>query len=162
MRTLLSIICLTVLLNSPLLAQEAPATEAKPVAETKELTPEEKKNETIAKLLRLTGAGEMGVQMMDQMLNQFRQLHPDVPNAFWDEFLADASVDGLEALIVPIYAKHFTQEELDALIEFYESEIGRKLIAKQPMIMQESFFAGQQWGKEIADKVVKRLKERGL
>ncbi|WP_158602529.1 DUF2059 domain-containing protein [Proteiniphilum sp. X52] len=39
--------------------------------------------------------------------------------------------------LVNIYDKHFTQEEIKDLIEFYESPTGKKILVKSPEIAQE-------------------------
>jgi hypothetical protein len=52
-------------------------------------------------------------------------------------------------LLVPIYATHLTRDEIEQLIRFYESPVGRRLTAVQPMISQESMAAGQTWGEAV-------------
>ena len=62
-------------------------------------------------------------------------------------------------MIIPIYEKHFTHEELKQLIAFYESPIGKKLIKVQPQIMMESMAAGEEWGKKLVQKAMEKLRE---
>jgi hypothetical protein len=59
--------------------------------------------------------------------------------------------------IVPLYAKHFSKSELNALIDFYTSPAGKKLAEKQPLILQESMMAGAAWGERIGREVMQRL-----
>ena len=63
-------------------------------------------------------------------------------------------------LIIPIYSRHLTHEDIKGLIVFYESPLGRKMTALLPAIAQESMQVGEQWGIEVAQKVQKRLEER--
>ncbi len=67
----------------------------------------------------------------------------------------------LEELIVPVYAKYYTDEEVTELLKFYKSPIGQKVIQKLPLITQDSYQAGAQWGKALGEKVISRLKEKG-
>ncbi|MCI5072522.1 DUF2059 domain-containing protein [bacterium] len=60
-------------------------------------------------------------------------------------------------MLVPVYAKHFTDKDIDGLIKFYKTPLGKKLLEKQPLIMQDSLIVGQQWGQEINTLLEKEL-----
>lgn len=109
----------------------------------------------IRRLLDLTGAAKLALQSMEQMIPSQRAMSPQVPAAFWDAFLAHArrDVPQLVDSLVPVYAAHFSKAELDELVRFYESPIGRRLSAMQPMITQESMQVGQRWGARIGGEV---------
>ena len=115
----------------------------------------------IRKLLKVSGQGELGIQAMGQMIGSFKQAMPHVPAEFWDEFMKEVDADDLVDLVVPIYAKHFTREDIQGLIKFYQSPLGKKFTSKQGVIMQESMAAGQIWGEGISKKLLKRLADRG-
>jgi hypothetical protein len=119
------------------------------------------KEKDVRKLLELTGSAKLGVQIMDQMMGQLQKTMPNVPAEFWDEFKKEADVNQLIELIVPVYMKHFSREDLRDLIAFYESPVGRKLTAALPQIAQESMAVGRQWGMELGQKIAKRLQDRG-
>ena len=120
---------------------------------------DEAKEERVRELLQLTGAGEMGVQVMRQMIAAFKAGSPDVPEEFWDGFMAEINPDELVELVVPIYLEHLTLEEISAAIEFYQTPAGQSLLKKMPIIMQDSMAAGQQWGAELGQSVVERLEK---
>ena len=71
-----------------------------------------------------------------------------------------AATDEMIELVVPIYDKYLTHDEIKIIITFYETPVGKKMIAVLPQIMQESMAAGQQWGKEIGERVVERRETR--
>ena len=106
--------------------------------------------ESIEKLMRVTGAAHTGTQMLGRM----KKMMPGISGALWDKFLAQVKVEELTALIVPIYKKHLTQEDVDAMITFYATPTGKKLINTMPAIMQESMITGQRWGQGIAYKLI--------
>jgi uncharacterized protein len=110
---------------------------------------------TIRRLLDLTGAAKLALQSMEQMLPSQRAANPQVPAAFWDAFLAHArrDVPQLVDSLIPVYAAHFTKAELDQLVQFYESPLGRRLSAAQPRVTQESMQVGQRWGARIGGEV---------
>ncbi len=127
---------------------------AKPVAESE-------KNRDIKKLLDLSGAGALGVQVMAQLAQAYGQMMPNVPQKFWDEFLAEADADSLVRLVIPIYAKHFSHDEIKELIVFYQTPVGKKMVSVQPQIVQESQLVGEKWGAEIGVRIMARLSEKG-
>lgn len=110
---------------------------------------------TIRRLLELTGAANLALQSMEQMMPSQRAANPQVPAAFWDAFLAHArrDVPQLVDSLIPVYAARFTKAELDELVRFYESPLGRRLSAAQPMVTQESMQVGQRWGARIGTEV---------
>jgi len=116
----------------------------------------------IRKLMKLTGAGELGIQAMQQMMPAMRQMVPEAPEAFWAEFSSKFHPGELVEMVVPIYAKHLTPKDVKDLIAFFESPAGRKLSSVQPAIMQESMAAGQAWGQRVAGEILRKAQERGF
>lgn len=107
------------------------------------------KEKLARELMALTGAADIGKQMMEGMANQFRQT-PNVPTGFVDAFLELAEPEQLVELIVPLYVRTYDLETLEAAITFYKTPAGKKLIAATPQLTQESMVLGQQWGMELA------------
>lgn len=110
-------------------------------------------------LMVLTGAGDMGIQMMQGMLPQLKKMVPQVPESFWTDLMKEVDPNELVDLIVPIYAKHFSEEEIQQALAFYRSPAGRKMIQKQPLVMQESMAVGQEWGRKLAERVIEKAKK---
>ena len=160
-----SLIMRTVLLSAvlalavPAWAQVAtPAPNTPPVA-TKPVDPEKAKD--IRRFLDLSGSGKAGEQAVGQMLQQFKTAMPKVPAEFWDEFAKETSTESIVESLVPVYDKYLSSEDLKAIIAFYESPAGKKLVASQPQIAQDSRVVGQKWGSDLAKKIHERLKEKG-
>ena len=65
-----------------------------------------------------------------------------------------------------LYVRHFTLEEMNQLIAFYQTPIGQKMLAKLPSLTRESMQIGQLWGQRAAreafEKFVPVLKKNGL
>lgn len=142
-RSVLAALTVALLWAAPAMAQQAQA--------------EDVKRQDIRKLIELTGGSKIGMQILTKMLDMFKTMSPEVPEAAWEEMLKEFSPETLVELTVPIYEKHLTHEDIKGLITFYESPLGRKVIAAMPAVMQESMEAGQQWGVEIAQKVQAKL-----
>jgi hypothetical protein len=70
-----------------------------------------------------------------------------------------AAEESLVDMLVPVYMRHFSEEDLDAAIAFHESPAGRRFIAAQPLVLQESMQLGEQWGLHLAEKTLRALAE---
>jgi hypothetical protein len=69
-------------------------------------------------------------------------------------------------LMAEEYARYFTAEELGQIVAFYKSDIGQKLIALQPKMMQDAVQLGRDWGGKVAIEVLRKvepeLEKQGL
>lgn len=146
MRASLLIMFATLLFALPAAAQEARSEAAATAAKEKK----------VRTLLELSGASSQGRQVMDAMLAQFEQM-PELPKGFITEFKRVAKPADLVELIVPIYSKHLTEGDVDALIAFYKSPAGQRFVAAQPEITSESMEAGRRWGEGVARQVIQTL-----
>jgi hypothetical protein len=124
----------------------------------------------IVKLLKITGAEGLGLQMgvavANQVIDSLVKKNPNIPSkaveAIKDEIskVFAEEMPKLMAEIVPIYAKHFTQDEVKGLIVFYSTPLGKKTIETMPALMNECMQAGQAWGKAMAPGLGPRLESR--
>ena len=73
-----------------------------------------------------------------------------------EEFTKDV-MGSLIDLLVPVYKKHFSEQDLKDAIEMYETPIGKKISEKTPIIAQETMQASMQWGMELSQKMQKYL-----
>lgn len=118
------------------------------------------KSQKINQLLELTGSGKMAIQMMNQMMSSLKTTHSKASEEFWADFKKEIKAEDITNMIIPIYDKYYTESDIDQLIVFYNSPIGKKMIATMPQVMQESMVAGQAWGKQIVEKIQAKLKEK--
>ena len=109
--------------------------------------------ESIEKLMQVTGAGNLGQQMLAQMLPAMQQMIPDAPPEFWQSVQQEINIDEMVAMVVPIYQKHLSEEDIQSMLAFFASPAGKKLISVQPVIMQESMQKGQLWGQQVFMRV---------
>ena len=72
------------------------------------------------------------------------------------EFTNDV-MSSLIEMLVPIYKKHFTEQDLEDAIELFKTPIGKKISEKSPIIAQESMQASMQWGMELSTKLQKYM-----
>jgi len=120
-------------------------------------SPEEK---AARELMIVSKSADMGIQMIDQLIEMQKQQNPSVGDEVWSSIRSEFNSDELINILVPIYVKNFTLAEMNEIIAFYKSPIGQKVIDKMPAVMQEAMLAGQQWGVTILNKMTERLKEK--
>lgn len=113
----------------------------------------------IRKLLEITGAAARAKQVAAGMIPSMQKLVP-APDSFWQEFVAEIDEEELLARIVPIYDRHLSHEDVKALLAFYGSPTGNRLIQVTPLITSESMAAGQEWGQELGRRVMRRIEAR--
>jgi hypothetical protein len=147
-RGIFAMLALALLCAGPAMAQQAQREDAAA------------KRQDIRRLLELTGSAQLGQQILGQMIATFKKTSPDVPESFWNEMTKELDSKSMIDLIVPIYEKHLTHEDVKGLIAFYSSPLGRKMTNVLPVIAQESMQAGQQWGMQVAQRVQQRLEQR--
>jgi len=114
--------------------------------------------ESIKILMEKTGAGDLGVQMMNQMIPALKNAIPEAPDKFWTDVMGEINANEIVELVIPLYQKHLTEEDIKEINAFYDTPAGKKLIQTQPIIIQESFEVGQQWGQKIAKEIVEKYK----
>ena len=124
----------------------------------------------IEKLLVMTGAFDLGKQMSEatvkQMTEMLRKNRPDIPekvlNVLPQEVNAviNENLDDFKALVIPLYHKHFTADDIKGMIQFYSTPLGKKTIQVMPQLARESMQLGMQWGRSIAPEVNNRVKAR--
>jgi hypothetical protein len=96
-------------------------------------------------------------QMMSQMIAGFRTNMKEAPSDFWDRFAAKMHSSEMIEMIVPLYDKYYSLEDLRAVNDFYSSPAGQRVLSTLPQIMQESMAIGQQWGAKIGRQAVEEL-----
>lgn len=112
-------------------------------------------------LMDVFGVGRMLSQMNTQMATMMQQQLPCVPASYWQGFIDEAGARELTERMVPIYQRHFSQADIQGLLKFYRSPLGRKVVAEMPATMAEGMQLGQQWGRERAQAMLAQLQKDG-
>ncbi len=162
MQRIATLVALTCALALALPATAKKAKEpAEPVAEEGVNEQETEIQRDIRRLLEASGAADAGMQVMDQMMDMFSQSNPMVPPEFWTGLREEIDMDEFVDMLIPVYEKHLSHEDIKGLIDFYESPLGRKMVATQPALMQDSMALGQEWGADLARRVMEKMGDAG-
>ncbi len=64
-----------------------------------------------------------------------------------------------------IYASHFTEQELKDILAFYQSPLGKKVVAEEPKALDESMSSAGKWADALSEQVIgsmrAEMKKRG-
>ncbi|MDZ8052599.1 MAG: DUF2059 domain-containing protein [Aulosira sp. ZfuVER01] len=115
----------------------------------------------IKKLLEITGTKTLSRQIINQMLVALKGEYPQVPQKFWDTFVAELKPEDMTNEFIPIYSKYFTNDEIKQIIAFYQTPIGQKTLTVLPQLSRESAAIGIRYGKEAAARAIKKLEAEG-
>ena len=106
------------------------------------------KEKDIRSLLELVGARDTIQESASTATEQYRQKFVEASansdraqaftNAYLAEFQKKFDADAVTGQLVGIYDKHFTDDEIRGLMEFYGSPLGQKVAAEMPKISREA------------------------
>lgn len=116
---------------------------------------------------------ELTKKMMDAMVKQVHQLvHeqigklPNLPPDFEarqdkmiDDTLRSIPVDDLIQAMIPVYEKHLTKGDVDALLTFYSTPRGQKILNELPTITAEAMQASSGIMKKTIAQAMQRVQE---
>src|SRR5262249_28877129 len=78
---------------------------------------------------------------------------------FTSEIMKDMPIEGLLDDMVPVYQKHLSKADVDAMGAFYSSPTGQKLLKEMPSMTAESMQAAGQSMQNLMDKVMDRAEQ---
>jgi uncharacterized protein len=117
------------------------------------------KETDIRQLLELTHAGDVAIQAMTGMEGNMKLLltHSLPPgeyrerlvDLFFLKFKSKIAPAQIVDLIVPVYDKYFSDQEIKDLIRFYGTPTGQKMAGVQGQLAAELQQTGSKWGEEL-------------
>lgn len=126
------------------------------------------KDADIRSLMELTGARD---QIQDAVANsseQYREkLLATVPNndkgqafvtAFADSYQKKFNINELTEQLVAIYDKHYTDDDIKTMLQFYGSPVGQRVAAEMPKIAREIQAASRTTGLKAAKEALQEAK----
>jgi len=125
------------------------------------------KDADIRSLMELVGARRMAQDVAAKGAQQLREnLVATLPasqqgqqfvNAFVADYHKRFNTDEVTNQLAGIYDKHFTDDEIKGLLQFYGSPLGRKFAAESPKIQAEIEAANQKVSTRVAADVLRDL-----
>jgi hypothetical protein len=128
------------------------------------------KETDIRSLMELVGARDMVQDGASNAIEQSREKllasvsNNDKGQAFVKAFAASYQkkfdVGQVTEQLVSVYDKHFTQEEIKGLLQFYGSPLGQKVASEMPKISREIQSATRAAGNKAAKEALAELKQQ--
>jgi len=128
------------------------------------------KEADIRSLMELVGARDMVEDGANTAIEQSREkLLATVPNnvkgqAFLNTFLVSyqkkIDADQVTEQLIGVYDKHFTDDEIKGLLQFYGSPLGQKVAAEMPKINRETLAAVRQVSGKAAREALAEAKQQ--
>jgi hypothetical protein len=128
------------------------------------------KEADIRSLMELVGARDMVQEGADNAIQQSREkLLATVPNndkgqafvnAFATSYQKKFDTDQITDQLVGIYDKHFTDDEIKGLLQFYGSPLGQKVAAEMPKINKETQAAVRSASGKAAREALAEVKQQ--
>lgn len=127
------------------------------------------KTDKIRQLMEVTGARNMGQELMKAGMEQLRvnvtESHPNNPRAtqFVDAFAAQFpkhfKPEELNEKVLPIYDKYLSDEDVAGLLDYYRSPLGQRILKVLPQVAQESQALGFTLGQKAAQETLEELRK---
>jgi uncharacterized protein len=159
-------------------AQHQPGTPAQPKTDAPAKTPtpaqtpapaeklDPAKEAAIRHLMEITEVSKLGGNIQEYITKEVhdvvgRAITPEKMPQFMDTFSkkfdASAPPSAITDAVVPIYAKNFSMEDIQGLIQFYESPLGKRVVKTLPEISQESQRVGLEMDQKAALVVLRGM-----
>jgi uncharacterized protein len=118
-------------------------------------------------IIEIKGVGAMFAPLVHGVIIKVRDQFIQT-NFMWAKDLSEIA-NNLEKQLGPrssevvdatarIYASHFSEAELKDLLAFYQSPLGRKSVAEEPKITDESMAYAGQWGDDLSVDVINKMR----
>jgi hypothetical protein len=154
--------------NSVQAAPQKGVASQSPASQTVAIDPD--KAADIRSLMELVGTRDTVQDGINNSTEQYREkLLATVPNsekgqafvnAFADAYQKKMDVDQISDQLVGVYDKHFTDDEIKSLLQFYGSPLGQKVAAEMPKISREIQAQSRAIGAKAAKEALQALKEQ--
>jgi len=116
------------------------------------------KQQDIRKLVEIITPNSMA-DMMQPMLLQYGV---SAPRTFYVNFFSKNNImNDYYNIIIPLYDKYFTQNDINEMLRFYQTPTGRKTLETLGPMMSEAMPLIMIWSQKIAPLLLDELSEAG-
>lgn len=124
------------------------------------------KEAAIRRLMDITETSKLGDNMAGYISNQVRRFMsqsldaatlPKFMDTFNQKFAVSAPSKGVTDAMVPIYDRAFTKEQIDGLVQFYESPLGQHVVKILPQVLEQSQDAAEKMDQDAALNVLRGM-----
>lgn len=106
---------------------------------------------------------QMAVNILKDYKGEDKQAMQTYMNEYMNKLAVllreEFSLENMEGDLIDLYIQVFSEQEILELIDFYQSELGQKILAKMPALMQASMEINQRHLKTFLPKVEALVQE---
>jgi hypothetical protein len=101
--------------------------------------------------------------ILQSAINAFVPQNPDLQKPIVESVQAIAPAfekrrGEIAEIVARVYATKFTEAELKELLTFYRSPVGKKIVAEQPTVLEDSYRRTQEWSTKVSEEVAAALR----
>lgn len=118
------------------------------------------KTEKIKKIIEITKMNRSMNEMLDAAFENAKKMYPTVSQKFWTDLKNDVlknDVKDLNNEYIKIYSRYYSESELDELLKFFNSSIGKKMLDAQPKITGDAMKTSMEWGQKVGKKIQDKI-----
>ena len=131
--------------------------------------------EDVERYLETVHSHEMMRKMVDAMSQPMHQVIHDqyikykdvlpagyeaTVNQMMDDMMKEMPFDQIMQAMIPAYQKHFTKGDMDALVAFYSTPNGQKVLRELPAILSESMSVTMPMLQQRVEAMTERLQQQ--
>ena len=110
---------------------------------------------------------QVSQQMRSIAHEQIRKSQPEVTDSdiakldsISDEVMKGMSIEGLLDDMIPVYQKHLSKSDVDAMVGFYSTPTGQKILKEMPAMTRDGMQAMQPRLRQMMDDANARIEKR--
>lgn len=109
------------------------------------------KQDKIKELISLNGAFPLSKEAERNIIADYKKKYNHVPESAWKNIEKKVNINDLLNKVINIYDSRFSEKEIEELLAFYKTEVGKKLIQNE----------SKNWGMSVMQTVNADLESSG-
>jgi uncharacterized protein len=108
----------------------------------------------------------VSAQMKSMTHDQLRKSNPQITDeeiakldAQSDDLLQGMPIEGMLDDMIPVYQKHLSKSDVDAMVGFYSSPTGQRILKEMPAMTAEGMQAVQPRLRKVMDEAMEKMKQ---
>jgi uncharacterized protein len=119
------------------------------------------KQDKVKELISLNGSFTLSKEIEKEVISKYKKKYDNVPDSAWKPIEEKINIDELINKVVDIYGNRFSEKEIDQLLIFYKSDLGKKVIQNSPDMITEIQNSTSNWAMKVTQTINDDLEKMG-
>lgn len=115
-------------------------------------------NANVEKLFTITKTKVITEQMVLEVMGMYKKRYPNVSVMTWGSIESNIDYNSYYKKIKQIYSTNYTDAEIKELIKLYNTKTIDKYTAKTKKVEKQLYDAGKEFGKELSQFIISKIK----